>query len=178
LTRDCQPMMNKLYVGVNRKVERPQGGFLLIDDEVEKGRWEKIFDPNKHSFNALEGMNHTKARDVAETIYRLYPQGEQTLTVRNGKRALARMLLNAERLDRLGKPTSPAEEEAVGAVEDILFSPLLRRVLCGRGFSFSPDAKILARVNRAALGDFEAKAIGLFLIDHCRGQVVIPDFGF
>jgi hypothetical protein len=45
-------------------------------------------------------------------------------------------------------------------------------------FSFNPRSKIQARINRAELGEFDALVLGLFLIGHYKGQVVVPDFGF
>jgi hypothetical protein len=37
---------------------------------------------------------------------------------------------------------------------------------------------ILAKVGRAALGDFDALVLGLFLMARFQGQIVVPDFGF
>jgi hypothetical protein len=37
---------------------------------------------------------------------------------------------------------------------------------------------ILARLNRAELGEFDALVLGLLLIGHFKGQLVIPDLGF
>src|SRR6185437_14087279 len=45
-------------------------------------------------------------------------------------------------------------------------------------FSFNPRSVILARLNRAELGEFDALVLGLLLIAHYKGQLVIPDFGF
>jgi hypothetical protein len=56
--------------------------------------------------------------------------------------------------------------------------PQNRKVLCGRpNFSFS-EGKIVARVNRAELGDFDALVLGLLLVNQAQGQLVIPDLGF
>ena len=64
-------------------------------------------------------------------------------------------------------------------LDDILVSPLLRRVLCNpTNFSFNPNSVIQARINRVELGDFDALVLGLLLMSHARGQVVVPDFGF
>ena len=64
-------------------------------------------------------------------------------------------------------------------VDDVLISPVLRRVLCHpTNFSFNPRSTILARINRAELGDFDALVLGLLLISLFEGQVVVPDFGF
>jgi hypothetical protein len=58
-------------------------------------------------------------------------------------------------------------------------SPILRRVLCNpTNFSFNPRSTILARIDRAELGDFDALVLGLLLMAHFKGQLVVPDFGF
>jgi hypothetical protein len=93
--------MNKLYVGFTRNVELPKGGFLLIDDEVRDIPRLRIFDPLKHCFNPLKGIEYKKARELAELLYTVSPQGENTLTVRNGKRSLVKALLEADRLDKV-----------------------------------------------------------------------------
>ena len=52
-------------------------------------------------------------------------------------------------------------------------------VLCGaQNFRSPPISVILARLNRAELGEFDALVLGLFLMAHCPGHLVIPDFGF
>jgi hypothetical protein len=114
--------MNKLYVGFTRKVELPKGGFLLIDDEVRDIPRSRIFDPLKHCFNPLKNLECKKARELAELLYTLSPQGENTLTVRNGKRALLKALLEAGRLDEV-----KGDEEVSGMVGDLLASPVLSR---------------------------------------------------
>ena len=175
-------MTNKLYIGFTKIVELPKGGFLLIDNEARKAPRARIFDPTKHSFNPLKGIDYRKAREIAEILYTASPQGENTLTVRNGKRALLRMLLEGhERLDKL----PPAEKGDAGALEametigDVLVSPVLRRVLCNpTNFSFKPNSRIFARINRAELGEFDALALGLLLMAQFQGQVIIPDGGF
>ena len=64
-------------------------------------------------------------------------------------------------------------------MDDVLISPVLRRVLCNpTNFSFNPNSKILARIDRAELGDFDALVLGLLLMAHFKGQLVVPDFGF
>jgi hypothetical protein len=120
------------------------------------------------------GLDYRKARALADVLYTAFPQGDNTLTVRNGKRALLKALLSATRLDKVD-----GDEEVTGMVDDLLQSPVLKSVLCKpTNFSFSPNSLILARINRAELGDFDALILGLFLINHFKGQVVVPDFGF
>jgi hypothetical protein len=168
--------MNKMYVGFSKNIELPKGGFLLIDDEVRDIPRSRVFDPLKHSFNPLKDIAYKEARELAEVLYTVHPQGEQTLTVRNGKRAMLPALLKAKRFDKMGANG----EEVDGIVSDLLASPVLRRVFCSSAkFNFNPNTPIQARLNRAELGEFDALVLGLFLIGHSKGQqLVVPDFGF
>lgn len=166
--------MNQLHVGFTKKIELPKSGCLFIHDEVPDVPRARIFDPLKHCFNPLKDIDYKKARELADLLYTISPQGENTLTVRNGKRALLKALLGAKRFDRI-----QGDEEVEGMVGDLLASPLLTRVLCNStNFSFNPNSVILARINRAELGDFDALVLGLLLTAQYKGQVVIPDFGF
>ena len=174
-------MTNKLYIGFAKNVELPKGGCLLIADEIPEIARARIFDPAQHSFNPLKNLDYRKAREIADILYTASPQGENTLTVRNGKRALLRLLMEQpERFDTISpKKSDDPTKEAMAAIGDMLISPVLRNVLCKpTNFSFNPRSTILARINRAELGDFDALILGLFLIAHYKGQVVIPDFGF
>jgi hypothetical protein len=166
--------MNKLYVGLTKNIDLPRGGFLFIADEVPEIPRSRVFDPAKHCFDPLKGITYKKARELADVLYTISPQGENTLTVRNGKRELLRCLLEGKRLDKIG-----GNEEVREMVKDLLVSPVLRRVLCSpTNFSFKTGSIILARINRAELGEFDALVLGLFLIGHYKGQVVVPDLGF
>ena len=58
-------------------------------------------------------------------------------------------------------------------------SPVLKRMFCGKpNFTFTPRSMIVARVNRAELGDFDALVLGLLLMASYKGQVIVLDFGF
>lgn len=166
--------MNKLFVGFSKIVEPPKRGLFINDDVPDLPR-ARIFDPAKHSFNPLKDIDYRKARALADVLYTASPQGENTLTVRNGKRALLKALLSSTRLDKI-----EGDEEVTGMIGDLLQSPVLKSVLCNstNQFSFKPNSLILAKVDRATLGDFDALILGLFLIEQFKGQVVIPDGGF
>jgi hypothetical protein len=168
--------MNQLHVGFSREVKPPAGGSLLIHDDaagLEKFR-PKVFDPTKHAFNPLRGIDERKAQELADVVYTIYPQGENTLTVRKGKWELAPALLKAKRLDHVR-----GGEEVTGVMDDLLFNPVVRKCLCGgKQFEFDSDRLIVARLNRAEIGDRAALTIGLFLIAAYPQQLVIPDFGF
>ena len=101
------------------------------------------------------------------------------MTYRDGKRALTRMLLNAQRLDHLPQINHKGCQDARDTMDDLLLSPVLKQALCGKGqFSFKPRRKIVARLNRAELGDFDARILGTLLIGQFQGQVIVPDGGF
>jgi hypothetical protein len=171
--------MNKIYVGLKTTIDLPpqKRGYLLIDDDVDQ--WDApqpvIFDPLKHSFNPLKGITYKKAREIAEVLYAILPQGENTLTVRNGKRGLLKALLKAKRLDQVG-----GDEEVSGMVGDLLASSVLKSVLCtpDNEFPFKPRSIILARIDRAELGEFDALVLGVLLMSHFKGTLVVPDLGF
>lgn len=166
--------MNKLYVGFSKLVALPNKG-LFIHDQVPDISRARIFDPAKHSFNPLKGIDYRKARALADVLYTAYPQGENTLTVRNGKRLLLKALLSAPRLDKI-----EGDPEVTGMIDDLLQSPVLKNVFCNttNQFSLNPNSLILAKLNRAELGDFDALILGLFLIEQFKGQIVIPAFDF
>jgi hypothetical protein len=179
--------MNKLLIGHADKTEQlshTKGGFLLLADDpapyLEHFGRAVVFDPHRHSFNPLKDMDYKGARDFAALLYGIAPEGQNTLTVRNGKRALARMLLkNPVRLDKLPRSSDPAEQEALGMVDELLLSPVLKNVLCQpTNFSFKPTRQIVARLDRAELGDFDAVVIANLLIGQFQGQIIVPDFGF
>lgn len=169
-------MRNKLYVGFDRSIDLPKGGFLFIDDEApDLPDWKRarVFDPTKHSINPLKGLDEKKADELANVLYAISPQGENTLTVRNGRRGLRDALLKAKDFNHVD-----GDDEVEGMVSDILFFPVLKQVLCnppnfsfGRGMNF-------ARLNRAEIGDHVALVLGVLLMSHFKGQVVVPDFGF
>ncbi|MGA8902705.1 hypothetical protein [Bradyrhizobium sp.] len=146
--------MNQLNVGLKRTL-RPQGRAI-------------------HSFNPLKEIDKRKAQELAELVYTIYPEGQQTLTVRKGKWELAPALLAAKSLDQV-----QGSEEVNGVMGDLLFNPLVRNCLCGKKqFVFDERRVILARLNRKDIGEKAALTIGLFLIGQYGGQLVIPDFGF
>src|SRR5262245_1293025 len=89
LPRPCS-VMNRLYVGFRTEIELHEGGCVVIDDTAPRGP--QVFDPLKHSFDPLKDVDPKKAREIADVLYTISPQGQDTLTVRNGRRALAKLL--------------------------------------------------------------------------------------
>lgn len=170
--------MNKLFVGFKNTINEnlPKRNFLFLHDDIPKlsdSLRPQIFDPEKHSFNPLQGLTYKRARELAVVLYTLYPQGENTLTVRNGQRQLLKALLTAKSLDELD-----GDEEVLALKDDLLASPVLRSVLCRKKNNTALAGVVLARINRKELGEFDALALGLLLINAYKGQLVIPDLGF
>lgn len=166
--------MNELNVGFNNTINLPKGGYLLLTDEVRDIPRSKVFDPRRHSFNPMKGIDEDKAEELAELLYTLSPGGDGTLTVRNGRIGLAEALVLVDRFDKV-----KGDDEISLMMRGLLFSPTRRRVLCEKpNFTFSPDAKIQARVNRKELGEKSARVIGLLLLSIYPGQCIVPDFSF
>lgn len=176
--------MNRLYIGTKPNIELPKGGLLFIDDEVPLIKRARVFDPRVHSFNPLKDLGYRKASALVEGFDALFSRGDSTLTKDTGLDHIAEALdREPTRLDALiekpAKSASTGHVWAWGKVRRLMRSPVLRRMLClPTNFSFNPRSTILARVNRAELGEFDALAIGLFLVAHFEGQLVIPDLGF
>jgi hypothetical protein len=189
--------MNHLLIGTADKTDRllevAAPPFLLIDDgptaDAFADHFPKAnqFDLAEHSFNPLHAIEYKTARDFATALYTASPEGENTLTVRNGKRALLRLLLdNPTRLDKLpSTDADPGTTEALAMVDDVLLSPVLKKVLCSPPphFTFtSPRMKyprsVIVKLDRAQIGDFDAFLLCALLIGQHLGQIILPDFGF
>lgn len=91
----------------------------------------KIFDRVHRSFNPLQDIDKKKARELADALYTASPQGGATLTVRNGRRALARGLAEATRLDKVSvhSPIKGVAEEVEGMPEELLFTDVVPNVV-------------------------------------------------
>lgn len=170
-------MTNKFYVGLKTKIPAPKKPCLFIHDEIPDVPLARVFDPRTHSLDVFKGMTPRRARELAELLYTAVPEGQNTLTVRNGKRNLAPILRDAKSFT--GALTA-ADDEARAMLEDLLFTPELRKPLTGanRIFKMHEHSLILARLNRAEIGDFAALVLGFILISIHNGPIIIPDFGF
>jgi len=139
-------------------------GFPRSDNLTE--RWCARNDRQSVRFvvNPLRGVTPKLARDIATILYTADPGGENTLTVRRGKSALARLLSEDPRLDKVtGDRKDPAEAEALATLDTILFTPTMRDVLC-KPSNFSFKGSVIARINRAELGEQDALILALLLI--------------
>ncbi|MFN3658190.1 MAG: hypothetical protein ACK4UO_13115 [Pseudolabrys sp.] len=184
--------MNHFIIGADDKSARIRAlldftvPLLLIDDgplidslEIPTRRKVARLDWSKHSFDILKGIDYRRARDFITILDALFPAGENTLTKKNANFVLLKALLNRPtKLERLISLTKdPAVIDAYQKIETILFSPVLRSVLT-KPTNFPMNGIVLARINRAELGDFDAFALAAFLIGQFQGQVVVPDLGF
>lgn len=187
--------MNQLFLGFNKQVLLPayngrkKQGYLFIDDDVPNVPKSLTFDPLKHSFNPLASNDYKSVCDFVDVIDAVFSRGESTLTKDTGLDEIAEAASEPSKRDRartldtlIEKPdrkASTGEIWAYSKVQRILRSPVLTRVLCSKSqFSFNPRSMILARINRAELGEFDALMLGLLLIARFPGQIVIPDLAF
>lgn len=181
-------MTNHFLIGAADKTERllalAGDHYMLIDDgpiadAFLERHHARLFDIHSHHFNPLKGIDYKRARDIAAALYTASPEGKDTLTVRNGRRALARLLdAKPERFDAM--PTGDGitgAEEALATIDDMLLSPILREVLCNRT-NFRFTGKVVVKLNRAEIGEVDAFLLACLLIGQSQGQVIVPDGGF
>lgn len=176
-----------LGLGAHDFLQYATAPFLLIDGGEIAEEFAtafpaaRIFEPSRHSFDPLHNIDHKKARDITSALFSYQEHGKTTLTKGEGARALAPLLLELSSLERVPEPKKDDRGmiEAIATVNDLLFSPVLRKVFCTKP-DFFPHKKrsIIARINRAELGDFDAFFLATFLTLQFQGQVIVPDFGF
>jgi hypothetical protein len=119
-------------------------------------------------------MTYQKARKFSDVVFG--EAGKDTLTVRNGKRALTRLLLDAKRLDKIKGSNSDDDKEAMAVLGDLRMSPVLRSVLCKSTTRWLRSrSSIVARINRAELDDHDARIVGTLLISQFKGQLARSD---
>lgn len=182
--------MNILFVGDNTKiVKHLPSSYLLIDDgklidQIDFPRRRRIthFDVTKHHFNPLKDIDYLRKCEFVDIIDALFPAGANTLTKDTGLTYILKALdTNPKTLDRLiplpDRKSTPGHIWAYDKIDRILFSPFLRPVLT-KAKDFPFKGIVLARLDRAKLGDFDCKVLANFLISNYKGAVVIPDFGF
>jgi hypothetical protein len=172
------------YIGTAH-IDLSEGDYLYLNDHVPVIPRAAYFDPTRDSFNILDDLTYRKASDIVEIFRALFPAGENTLTKETGLEAIAEALEQkptslATMLTKPGKGATTGEVWAYGKVQRLMRSPVLRQVLCSAQPNL-PTVKaktLLARINRAEIGEFDALAVGLFLITQWKATVVIPDLGF
>ena len=179
--------MNTLIVGAekSRILESFDfsSSFLMIDDgelidalAVPPRRKVVRFDVGKHRFNPLQGMDYRRAREFVSVLDAVFPEGDNTLTKKNANFALLTALLDEPSyLHKLLRPDKdPAKQDAYQKIQTLLLSPVLSTVLC-KARNFSMNGIVLARLDRAVLGDFVCQVLAWLLISQSREQVVITD---
>lgn len=182
----CPPILvNKIYIGTKTVIERPtKGGYFSIHDKLPKVRGAQIFDPLKHSFNVLHDMDYRRSCDLIDIIDALFSRGESTLTKDTGLDYIADRLDEKPRtlrdlIPEPDKQSTTGHIWAYGKIRRLLRSPVLSRALCGSGaLSVKPGGVMLARLDRAEIGEWDALALGLFLMAQFKGQLVVEDLGF
>jgi hypothetical protein len=177
--------MNRLYIGAKRKAllnDFPEEPCLVVDngpviDQLSKRA--RRFDPLKHSLNPLRDISYRTACDIVSVIECVYPGGENTLTRQNtSMQLLAALMDSPKKLDGLISDTKETKD-AFNKVQRLLLSPVLKPVLTRPpSLNFSMKGTILARLDRATLGNFDSLFIGNLLASRYPGTVVITDFGF
>jgi hypothetical protein len=180
--------MNTLYLGLHKRIERPKGWWLWIVDEVPdiptalKAKV-RIFDPLKHHFNPLEKLDYKKATEIVQLLLALNPAGGSTLTKEDAAFLLLEALLKSPKslVGLIEESKDPKREAARRMVDRLFMSPILQRVFdtTEGGFSFKgPNTKIFARINRAELAEYDARALAWFLLAQFKGQTIVPEFDF
>jgi hypothetical protein len=183
--------MNVLTVGTNKAplFQYLPDTFLLIDDgpfidqlELPKRLAVTHFDVTKHAFNPLKDISYKRARDLISVLDAVFPEGATTLTRKNANFVLLQSLLRKpRRLDQIEYVRDGASKEGVldatQKIETLLLSPVLKSVLT-RPTNMSFKKTIVARLDRAVLGDFDCFVLASLMTSLYPGPVVIPDLGF
>lgn len=161
------------------------GGPLIEQFIAHTRRKYTELDFTKDCFNPIAKMNDRRADDFIADLTVLIPEGAGTLTRKNSNHLIFKTLVQEKprTLDKLLYkllPTGPKDTDAKDAaqkIERILLYSVLKHVFL-EPQTFSIRGILLARINRAELGDFTSQALAYFLISRYSGQVVIPAFGF
>lgn len=152
--------------------------FLLIDDGTIIDQLEgKHFDITTHSFKPLMAMNYRKAEQFVEVLKSAFPEGENTLTKATFEFQVMQALMEKKRSLQNLIPDTKETQYAYQKIQRILMSPVLKNVLT-RKTNFSFKGKVLVRLDRKELGDFDCFLLGNLIIQQYKGVVVIPDYGF
>jgi hypothetical protein len=183
-------MHNALIIGADKSAILDSVGssnFLMIHDgplidelTVPSRRKVTQFDVKKHHLDPLHKIDYRGAREFMSIIDAIFPEGDNTLTKKNANFVLLNALLERPTyLDKLLTPDKKdaARQDAYQKIQTLLLSPVLKSVLCAPT-NFSLRGVVLARLDRAVLGDFDAFVLANLLISQYKGQVIIPDFGF
>lgn len=173
-----------LVLGNNNRSElvKTDQPFLLIDDgplcDIFLDTFKNLneFDFGVHGLNPLPA-DYKMRRRLPNILWDA--AGKDTLTVRNGKRALRGKLKKAKRLDKIIFNNGDGDREAAEMVDDLLDSPVLRKVLRKEPPRWLlSGVSIVARIDRSEIEEFDAAILASLLAMHYPGNVIISDFGF
>jgi hypothetical protein len=178
--------MNALVIGANKQPLLPFAKVpcLVIDDgdfidalDLPTRRTITHFDIETDHFNPLKDMSYRTAVEFVNVLSAVFPAGDTTLTKGNALHQILTALLDSpKKLSTLISDTKDTQY-AYQMIERLLLSPVLERVL-NHPTNMSFKGTLIARLNRAELGDFDCFVLGNLLISQYEGQVVIPDFPF
>lgn len=154
-----------------------RGPFLLIADDATAAACAAqfpdaaLFNLRNHSFSIKR--DYDSVRDFADIVF----PDKDLMTYMHGKRELVKLLLDATTplADLAGDTKNPAIAEALAAVEDLLLSPVLRRVLT-RKPNFDFRRSVIVSLD--SMYHEDARKLGSMLIGQHKGHVIIRDFGF
>jgi len=177
---DKSPLIE--YIDFSKKTLILDDGPFIDSLSIPKRRKVVRFDVGEHHFNPLKGMDYQKARELIAVLDAVFPEGDTTLTKENARfEILTALLGKVSTLDKLIEEPFDKKEtgklKAYQMIQTMMMSPVLSSVFSGQ-INFSLNGIVLARLDRAALGDFDAFVLGNLLISLFKGQVVVPDFGF
>lgn len=158
-----------LFLGTQRPPFNPIHPFLYFGPDTFAGA--RRFNPRNHSFAI--GRDAYSVRDFADILYSS-GEGQNTLTVRNGKRALSKLLKdNPIPLHKLtGDTKDPAIAEALATVDDLLFSPVLKKTLT-RKPNFTFEGSITADLSD--LHPKDAVVLARLMMSQFKGHIYVPN---
>lgn len=178
--------MNALAIGANKQplLRFAHVPCLVIDDgdfidalDLPSRRTITHFNIETDHFNPLKDIDYRTAVELVSVLNAVFPAGDSTLTKGNALHQILEALLdNPKKLSTLISDTNNTQY-AHQMIARLLLSPVLERVL-NHPTNMSFKNTIIARLDRAVLGDFDCFVLGNLLISQYAGQVVIPDFGF
>lgn len=183
--------MNALIVGTDPSPILdfiPNDTFLFIgdgevcEDVLSSGRTVRRFDISKDTFDPLKAITYRRAQEFKHVLDARFRGGDSTLTKESGLSLILRALLDnpknlATLIPKPGKGAPSGQIWAHEKIQELLLSPVLEPVLT-RGTNMSFKGTIVARLDRAELGDDDCLILGNLLMSMYPGQVIVTDFGF
>ncbi len=167
-------MVNFFQIGHRPKDFDTLPGSISFEDEPEPKDGIKIYDPEKHGLNPLP-LKYPANREFAAGFW----PDKDLMTYRNGRFALARLVMKANKIENLYYGRSDSDKEAKMVIDDVLLSPLLKKAFRKQMPRwFFSDSPIIVRLNRKEIGDEDAKIIFNILVLKANRQIIVKDFGF